>query len=752
MGKIYVLVEDVPYQVTVQDFDSVTHLCDIAFQLILDPDFEEGSYMCVRTLEIFMCDSLGRNTCTVDREHIGSHQETRFEDRWIEIQKTNPRDTKTQRQLLSKTIRSEFTPREKASDLITAGETKFYRIDVKIPVGTTNEFYIEAIGSLGAYGLLDPWYNSSWEKRKLITINSTNIATPLIDFPFLINFTDTDLRDDAQADGDDILFTNFDNSSKLAHEIERYTSSNGYLSAWVRIPILSNTTDTQIYMYYNNSAASNQQNITGTWNENYNGVWHLNDDFLDSTIISQDCTNNGGTDVLGYIADGQDHDGTNDYLICGTLNGTIQRTISNQTTWQAWMNNDDHGTGNDQDIIVRTGTSNVNTIFAWEFYTTDGANSRPMQGLITTQGAARSTTGDPFLEDSWNLMHWVADLDTDATELYSNGTAVGASGTTSNDWPDILRSLHLMGRSGNTDVPNASFDEIRFSQVQLSDDWIDYEYCNMGKNSFINGSGTACPAWSIGIEEEEAGGTTISFTDELAIEDSIESIQNFNDELGIEDTLNLGFSQDFTDELAIEDSIGTVSGFIIPFTDELAIEDTFSTISGFIISFTDELAIEDSFAIISGATISFTDELAIEDSFDFMSANTVNLLDELAIEDILAEDSNFIISFTDELAIEDSFGAIQGTIISFTDELAIEDSLVFELSVIYLTDELAIEDTFGTIDPIDAVFNALVITLNPAQNTTLGGSFAILCPSNSTLTGLFINGTFRCTPMSDFFP
>ncbi len=223
-------------------------------------------------------------------------------------------------------------------------------------------------------------------------------------------------------------------------------------------------------------------------------------------------------------------------------------------------------------------------------------------------------------------------------------------------------------------------------------------------------------------------------------------------ELIFNDTGGDSSTENFTDELAIEDSIGTIGGFITSFTDELGIEDSLGTISGFIISFTDEMAIEDSLGIISGNTISFTDELAIEDSFDFMSANTINLLDELAIEDILAEDSNFIISFTDELGIEDSIGVIRGTIIPFTDELGIEDSIGFELSVIYFTDELAIEDTLGTIEPIDAVFNALVITLNPAQNTTLGGSFAILCPSNSTLTGLFINGTFRCTPMSEFFP
>jgi len=49
-------------------------------------------------------------------------------------------------------------------------------------------------------------------------------------------------------------------------------------------------------------------------------------------------------------------------------------------------------------------------------------------------------------------------------------------------------------------------------------------------------------------------------------------------------------------------------------------------------------------------------------------------------------------------------------------------------------------------------FNAIVLSLNSPTETRLGGVFAVICPTNSTLTGLLTNGTFVCTPMSDFFP
>ena len=64
------------------------------------------------------------------------------------------------------------------------------------------------------------WYNSSWKYRKAVTIDNTKVEENLSNFPVLISITDTDLRDDAQNDGDDILFTSSDGTTKLSHEIE----------------------------------------------------------------------------------------------------------------------------------------------------------------------------------------------------------------------------------------------------------------------------------------------------------------------------------------------------------------------------------------------------------------------------------------------------------------------------------------------------------------------------------------------------
>src|SRR6185436_6040761 len=86
------------------------------------------------------------------------------------------------------------------------------------------------------------WYatGGNWGYRKTITINHIKVPnTNQTDFPVLIDVTDSNLATNAQSDGDDILFTSSDGSTKLNHEIETYTSSTGRLTAWVKVPTLS---------------------------------------------------------------------------------------------------------------------------------------------------------------------------------------------------------------------------------------------------------------------------------------------------------------------------------------------------------------------------------------------------------------------------------------------------------------------------------------------------------------------------------
>lgn len=123
-----------------------------------------------------------------------------------------------------------------------------------------------------------PWFNTNWTFRKKITADNTLVAATETDFPALVSITDLDLRDDAQNDGDDIVFTSDDGITQIPHELERFDGATGELVAWVKIPSLSASVDTDIYMYYGNAAAVNQEDPTNVWDVDYQGVWHLKED------------------------------------------------------------------------------------------------------------------------------------------------------------------------------------------------------------------------------------------------------------------------------------------------------------------------------------------------------------------------------------------------------------------------------------------------------------------------------------------
>ena len=167
----------------------------------------------------------------------------------------------------------------------------------------------------------ESWFNDIWQFRKEITIDATKVSSgPHTDFPVLVNLTsDASLAANAQADGDDILFTSSGGATQLKHEIEKYGSSTGDLVAWVKVPSLPSSTDTVFFMYYGNGSADSQQDATSVWSNGYEAVYHLNENFLDSTSNARNATNSGTDDATGMIANGRDFEfgDTNDRLVLG---------------------------------------------------------------------------------------------------------------------------------------------------------------------------------------------------------------------------------------------------------------------------------------------------------------------------------------------------------------------------------------------------------------------------------------------------
>jgi rubrerythrin len=331
-------------------------------------------------------------------------------------------------------------------------------------------------------GIFDPngnQYYKNWLFRKKIIINSSQVMGDLNDFPVMINITDPDLRNKARVDGFDILFTSEGGGIHLEHEIESYNASLGNLVAWIRVPFVSSTNDTTIYMYYGNSGQDTPiENPQGVWDSNYEAVWHLNDDLLDSTDKDHDGTNFGSNDTNGLIGRGQDFERDDNTSRIEVGNWNVQ---GQEITIQAWVNfesfdlNDgrivskaaDHG---EQDhawmISTRWVTGNITLRFRLKNGTNDSKGTTSLQ---TPNGA--------LYEGIW--YHSVATYDGNKMRLRLNKNEVDSIDKSGN-----IRENNWDIWLGNNPVSiNQSFDgildEVRISSVRRSDAWLDTEFNNI---------------------------------------------------------------------------------------------------------------------------------------------------------------------------------------------------------------------------------------------------------------------------------
>jgi len=137
-----------------------------------------------------------------------------------------------------------------------------------------------------------------------ISIDHTKVPnTDQTNFPVLISGTYPFLATTANggsitnANGYDIAFTaDAAGASPLAFECESYSASTGAVVFWVKVPTVSHTTDTVVYVLFGNSSiTTDQSNRNGVWDSNFAGVWHLPNG---TTLSSNDSTVNGNNATI----------------------------------------------------------------------------------------------------------------------------------------------------------------------------------------------------------------------------------------------------------------------------------------------------------------------------------------------------------------------------------------------------------------------------------------------------------------------
>jgi hypothetical protein len=338
-------------------------------------------------------------------------------------------------------------------------------------------------------------FDQDWQYRKKITINHSKVTGDLSDFPVLINIEDSDLTVKAQVDGDDILFMDGSGvANRLFHEIERYNSSSGELVAWVNVTSLSSSSDTIIYLYYGNPNCGSQQFLDRVWSSDYCGVWHLND-FLDSTVNNNDCTNYGTDNCLGKIGNAKDFVETNkDYISLGDMREPADDSIS-KATFELWINPEEGTKGN---IISKLDTSYEPDRKSYNFNLLDTGQLKfsAFSGTWYQSGKLiRFTTDDNLVtNDNWQYIAVVVDLSNRDAVFYYNGEEKASTVEIKGDPPSHFYNVKLedtLGKykpeSGGPYFYDGSMDEVRISKTMKSENWILTQYNNQNDpSSFFN--------------------------------------------------------------------------------------------------------------------------------------------------------------------------------------------------------------------------------------------------------------------------
>src|SRR3989344_3817573 len=406
----------------------------------------------------------------------------------------------------------------------TANQSNATKVVTSI-AGTTIRWIVYANDSSNGFNATDTfqytvgWWNTSFANRIKITFNNTDSAENLINFPTLVLLNSTRINYSlTQNSGQDIRFIDADNTTSLPYEIEIWNESN-YSYVWVKVPqIDAGSTGDYIWMYYNNATTGDAQNITGTWNANYKGVWHLKNGTTlnanDSTSNSNNGTiNNGTAAATGKVDGAGSFDGTDDNI---NLGGSSSLNISGNITVSGW-------------VFDKEGAD-----FTWGWFLAQFKNDtmKKIMLRINTQDYGTNTFAD-FNHGHGNGTYYGATGTTNLTAntwyyvtgvynntnllVYLNGVNEGTSSqipsNLNTDGANIFLGLREDLSEGTGNNFNGSVDEVRMSNVAHSADWIFADYLSQSDTYNAFGAEESAPEPLIEfISPTPANATTTSNT------------------------------------------------------------------------------------------------------------------------------------------------------------------------------------------------------------------------------------------------
>jgi hypothetical protein len=348
---------------------------------------------------------------------------------------------------------------------------------------------------------------SGYDKRRKITIDNTKVSATLSDFPVYLKIgssagigTDdlTDITDDLGSSTyrKKIAVTTSNGTSQCNVEIAFENIAGGVMELHVRVPSISSSEDTLLYIYWDSTlTVADNANVgdigeaagQAVWEPGFAGVWHMQETYPDDIV---DSTGNGNAAQPANL------DATNK-ITDGKLNGAYEYPAINEYSYA-----DDDATLDLPDaftIECWLRHTSMTTHTGW--YLDKGTNDNVFEnyGAVVVNGEVSlsykngafhgwQSNDTPLSNSTWQ--HVVCKF----TSAVAASAAIFVDGVeSSGSWTSGTGTLALItntaelrfarSRLGTTNY-DGDMDEIRVHNVNRSDSWVVASY-HTQKDNFV---------------------------------------------------------------------------------------------------------------------------------------------------------------------------------------------------------------------------------------------------------------------------
>ncbi|MFA5682567.1 MAG: LamG domain-containing protein, partial [Hydrogenophaga sp.] len=345
---------------------------------------------------------------------------------------------------------------------------------------------------------------SGWNtiNRLKLTIAAADIDADLTDFPITVvlrsasgktDYDATGVFDELGANSLKIAVEDGDTGNQCYVEVEWWDSTSEIAVLHVRVPTVSSSAKTVLYLYYDSTQADNSTYVgavgsaqaQAVWDSNYVLVAHMTEDpsgsapqMRDSTVNALHGTSYGSmttNDLIdGLVGKALDFDGSDDYI--NYFNPSALR-ITGSLTVEAVIRRSGNPPGIAEGLVAKyVATGDLRS---YALYVNPDGYAMFYAGSGTTAAGNYSPPGTVSVTD--DNYHYIVGTFSPSTalNLYTDG-ADKQSNTVS--IADAIKDTSSYVAVGTTDVKNTKtrfeghIDEVRLSNVARSDAWINATY------------------------------------------------------------------------------------------------------------------------------------------------------------------------------------------------------------------------------------------------------------------------------------